>query len=49
MFPKTWKDPEYANVTGSRNDGKDLVEEWKKNKKVNGRFYKLAHQVCVLV
>uniref|UniRef100_A0A8C7ZZB4 alkaline phosphatase n=1 Tax=Oryzias sinensis TaxID=183150 RepID=A0A8C7ZZB4_9TELE len=32
MFPKNTPDPEYPTLTGSRNDGLDLVEEWKKNK-----------------
>lgn len=35
MFPKNTPDPEYPTLTGSRNDGLDLVEEWKKNKDVN--------------
>ncbi|KAK2835400.1 hypothetical protein Q5P01_015884 [Channa striata] len=33
MFPKTKGDPEYPSSKGSRNDGKDLVSEWQKNKK----------------
>ncbi|XP_042272901.1 intestinal-type alkaline phosphatase-like [Thunnus maccoyii] len=33
MFPTTTPDPEYQNHTGSRNDGRDLVKEWMKNKK----------------
>ncbi|XP_039888457.1 intestinal-type alkaline phosphatase-like [Simochromis diagramma] len=32
MFPTTVKDPEYLNKTGVRKDGKNLVEEWLKNK-----------------
>lgn len=35
MFPKSTPDPEYPTSTGDRNDGRDLVEEWKKNKEVN--------------
>lgn len=40
MFPKTMKDPEYPSKVGVRNDGRNLVLEWMKNKKVNGGFYK---------
>uniref|UniRef100_A0A3Q0S6I0 alkaline phosphatase n=1 Tax=Amphilophus citrinellus TaxID=61819 RepID=A0A3Q0S6I0_AMPCI len=32
MFPNTTKDPEYSSRTGQRQDGKNLVEEWLKNK-----------------
>lgn len=38
MFPKTIQDPEYPSSKGSRKDGQDLVAEWHKTKKVNGRF-----------
>ncbi|XP_024135269.1 intestinal-type alkaline phosphatase 1 [Oryzias melastigma] len=37
MFPKSTPDPEYPTSTGDRNDGRDLVEEWKKNKE-NARY-----------
>nr|XP_020452491.1 alkaline phosphatase-like [Monopterus albus] len=37
MFPKTTQDPEYANITGSRNDGQDLVKEWRRNK-MNAKY-----------
>ena len=43
MFPKNMQDPEYPSYTGDRNDGQNLVLEWTKNKKVNGRFYWRAH------
>ncbi|KAF3690800.1 Intestinal-type alkaline phosphatase [Channa argus] len=33
MFPNTMQDPEYPSRKGSRNDGKDLVSEWLKDKK----------------
>lgn len=36
MFPKNMQDLEYPSFRGDRNDGRNLVEEWKKNKKVNG-------------
>lgn len=45
MFPKNMQDPEYTSYTGDRTDGQNLVLEWTKNKKVNGRFYWRAHQV----
>lgn len=35
MFPLTWKDPEYSGSSGTRNDGRDLVEEWLSNKTVS--------------
>lgn len=44
MFPKTVQDPEYPSSKGSRNDGRDLVSEWLKNKKVNG--FVIILQVC---
>lgn len=49
MFPKNMQDPEYPSYTGDRADGQNLVLEWTKNKKVNGRFYWRAHQVSVWV
>lgn len=33
MFPRTTHDPEYPSYTGDRNDGRNLVEMWLKNKK----------------
>lgn len=45
MFPKNMQDPEYPSSKGDRNDGQNLVLEWLKNKKVNGRFYMLAYQL----
>lgn len=35
MFPLTAKDPEYPGENGTRNDGRDLVDEWLKSKKVS--------------
>lgn len=45
MFSRDTTDPEYPTSKGVRKDGQNLVMEWLKNKKVNGRFYKYAHQV----
>lgn len=47
MFPTTVEDPEYLNETGVRKDGKNLVDEWLKNKPVNSPFIKCAHQFLV--
>lgn len=47
MFPTTVEDPEYLNETGVRKDGKNLVDEWLKNKPVNSAFIKCAHQFLV--
>lgn len=39
MFPRNTKDPEYPTITGDRNDGRNLVEEWMKNKTVHSGIY----------
>lgn len=36
MFPRTVQDPEYPTYKGDRKDGQNLVDEWMKNKTVNG-------------
>lgn len=45
MFPSNMQDPEYPSYRGDRLDGQNLVAEWIKNKKVNNRDYKRAHQI----
>lgn len=37
MYPKTMQDPEYPTYRGSREDGKNLILEWVKDKKVGFR------------
>lgn len=39
MLPRDTPDPEYPSETGSRKDGKNLIDEWAKNKIVNLIFY----------
>lgn len=47
MFHNTTGDPEYKGRKGERRDGKNLVNEWLSNKKVNSTFIKCAHQFYV--
>lgn len=51
MFPKNIQDPEYPSSKGSRKDGQNLVSEWLKTKKVNGRFriLRVLVMLCVCV
>lgn len=39
MFPKDMQDPEYPTISGDRNDGRNLVQEWMRNKTVHSRIY----------
>lgn len=43
MIPRDMQDPEYPSVKGDRYDGKNLIVEWLRNKKVRGVFHKCVH------
>ncbi|XP_064642696.1 alkaline phosphatase, tissue-nonspecific isozyme-like [Lineus longissimus] len=45
MMPKTTSDPEYTSKKGNRLDGRDLIEEWKKDKSTRGKEAKYVWNI----
>lgn len=39
MYDRTMQDPEYPAFNGSREDGRNLISEWLKDKKVGFRSF----------
>lgn len=48
FLPDTMADPEYADQTGSRNDGRNLIAEWQARYGVGARFVWNASQLSAL-